>query len=179
MRDDYLFSVIIPVCGDADSFSDTLESIIGQDIGFEERIQVIAVDGGASGEGGRSCRDFQKRYPHNIVCAGADAGDVGLNAARMEGIRYAEGKYLTFPRCGDRFGSSTFRNVYEFYETAADPVDVVFCCAQKSSGIVDIQKQYRRIQSSLTGCFIRGEKAREHTFQGTMEAEAEIGRAHV
>lgn len=173
MRGDYLFSVIIPVCGNPDSLSDTLESVIGQDIGFEKQIQIIIVDGGDSEEGSRICRDFEKRYPHNFVCVRTDGGDAGLNAARNEGIRYAEGRYITFPRCGDRFGSGSFRNVYEFYETASGAVDVVFCCGRPDSGIVDIRKRYRQVRNSLAGCFIRGEEVREHTFQGNMAAEAE------
>lgn len=173
MRGDYLFSVIIPVCGNPDSLSDTLESVIGQDIGFEKQIQIIIVDGGDSEEGSRICRDFEKRYPHNFVCVRTDGGDAGLNAARNEGIRYAEGRYITFPRCGDCFGSGSFRNVYEFYETASGAVDVVFCCGRPDSGIVDVRKRYRQVRNSLAGCFIRGEEVRKHTFQGNMVAEAE------
>lgn len=173
MRGDYLFSVIIPICGNPDFLSDTLESVVGQDIGFEKHIQMIIVDGGDSEEGSRVCRDFEKRYPHNVVCVRTDGGDVGINAARNEGIRYAAGKYVTFPYSGDRFGSGSFQAVYECYETASDMVDVVFCCGRPGSGIVDIQKQYREIRSSLAGCFIRGEKVRKHIFQGNTVADAE------
>lgn len=178
MRGDYLFSVVIPICGDSEGLSDTLESVICQDIGFEEHIQMILVCNSErqAQEAGRLCQDYERRYPDNILCAVPEGAEADVSAARNSGVKYIEGQYVTFMEAGDRWSGSSFRMVHEFDQTCEEKVDLVFCprrygagndgqlVCEEDSGIVDIGEQYRRIQNCLAAGFIRAEAVRSHTF---------------
>ena len=109
----YRFSVVIPVYHVADYLAETLDSVISQDIGFTEHIQVILVNDGSPDDSESICLSYQKRYPHNIVYVKQE--NAGVSAARNHGVKYVEGKYVNFLDADDKWAKNSFRAVFNFF----------------------------------------------------------------
>ena len=102
---------------------EAIESIITQDIGFEDNVQLILVDDGSTDESGRICDQFAELYPENILALHKENG--GVSSARNEGLKYVEGEYINFMDSDDKMQSDALRKAYEFLEIHRDEVDIV------------------------------------------------------
>lgn len=60
------FSVVMPVYNTERYLEEAIESVIGQTIGFEEKIQLILVNNATRDSSGAICEQYAKRYPNNI-----------------------------------------------------------------------------------------------------------------
>lgn len=121
----YKFSVIIPVYNVESFLADTIDSVIEQSIGFEENIQIIIVNDGSPDNSEEICLEYADKYPKNIIYLKQE--NAGVSAARNAGIPYAEGKYINFLDSDDKWASTAFEKVYDFFESHYDEVDVVSC----------------------------------------------------
>lgn len=74
--------------------AEAIESVLKQDIGFEENVQLILVNDGSKDSSGKICDFYQAKYPNNIVVVHKENG--GVSSARNEGLKYVEGKYINF-----------------------------------------------------------------------------------
>ena len=118
----YLFSVVMAVYNTERYLREAVDSLIGQDIGFD-RIQLILVDDGSKDAGGAVCDKYAARYPDNIVVIHKENG--GVSAARNEGLARAEGEYVNFMDSDDRMAPDAFSRVYAFYRENRTLTDVV------------------------------------------------------
>ena len=75
----YKFSIVTAVYNVEDYVAETIESIIKQDIGFEN-IQLILVDDGSPDGSGAICDEYAKKYPDNITVVHKENG--GVSSAR-------------------------------------------------------------------------------------------------
>ena len=87
----FLFSVVIPVYNVERYLAETLDSVIGQTIGFD-KIQVILVNDGSTDNSEEICLSSRDRYPDNIVYGKKENTDA--SAARNKGINYIRGKHV-------------------------------------------------------------------------------------
>ena len=62
----FKISVVIPVYNVELYVAETIESVIRQDIGFEENVQIVLVNDGSPDGSGQICEEYAKRYPENI-----------------------------------------------------------------------------------------------------------------
>lgn len=168
----FRFSVIIPVYRTEKYLTQMLDSVIGQDIGFEKHIQIILVRDKSQTDSEETCLAYQKRYPQNIVCAAQE--QIGLSAAYNEGIRHVQGKYVNFS--GSAFGwkKSSFRAVYEFFEKRQGRIDVVFGQAGRNR-VIDVLEQYTCLPGDVSAAVFRADVLAAHQFderlRETPEAE--------
>ena len=65
-RTEFDFSVVMAVYKVEDYLKEAIDSLIAQDIGFEEHIQLILVDDGSPDRSGEICDEYAKLYPNNI-----------------------------------------------------------------------------------------------------------------
>ncbi len=121
----YKFSVIIPIYNVEKFLAETVDSVIEQSIGFEENIQIIMVNDGSPDNSEEICLEYVNKYPNNIIYVKQE--NAGVSAARNAGIPYAEGKYINFLDSDDKWASTAFEKVYNFFEEHYDEVDVVSC----------------------------------------------------
>lgn len=94
MKNQFLFSVIIPIYKVENYLSETIASVITQDIGFEENIQMILVNDGSPDNSEAICLHYRDAYPDNIIYIKQE--NAGVGAARNAGIPYIQGKYVIF-----------------------------------------------------------------------------------
>ena len=106
-----------------DYLEEAIESIVQQDIGFEENVQLVLVDDGSKDGSGAICDRYAERYPHNVTVI--HKGNGGVASARNEGMKAASGKYLNFCDSDDKFSLNAFRIAKAFFDSKYDQVDVV------------------------------------------------------
>ena len=100
---------------------EAIESVIAQDIGFDQ-VQLILVDDGAKDSSGAICDRYAQRYPQNIFVIHKENG--GVSSARNEGLRHVQGEYVNFLDADDKLSPQTLREVYAFFEKYGDQTDL-------------------------------------------------------
>lgn len=109
----FKFSIITAVYNIAPYLSEAIESILCQDIGFRESVELILVDDGSTDSSGEICDHYQALYPYNIKVLHKPNG--GAASARNAGIALASGKYLNFLDGDDKLSPNTLSAVYNFF----------------------------------------------------------------
>lgn len=117
------FSVIMAVYNVELYLYEAVDSLLAQDFGFEEHVQLILVDDGSTDGSGRICDEYQEKYPDNIKVIHKENG--GVASARNEGLRYADGHYLNFMDSDDKLTKNVFSKVYKFFLHHEDEIDIV------------------------------------------------------
>ncbi len=110
----YKFSIIMSIYNVEKYLKEAVDSIINQDIGFEEHVQLILVNDGSLDNSEKICLEYKEKYPENVVYAKKENG--GLASAKNFGLKYREGKYINFFDPDDILTKNTLREVYRFFE---------------------------------------------------------------
>ena len=109
----FKFSIVMAVYNVENYLEEAIESIIHQDIGFRDSVEMILVDDGSTDESGRICDSYQRKYPDNIKVIHKKNG--GVSSARNQGISLAEGRYVNFMDSDDKITPGTLSAVYDFF----------------------------------------------------------------
>ena len=164
------FTVVIPVYKVEKYIRETIESVIAQSIGFEERTEIILVNDGSPDNSGDICLEFKERYPENIIYIEKENG--GVSSARNAAIPYIRGKYVNFLDSDDCWSVEAFENVFRLFEEHYSETDVVGCRKEffgaktgfhyldykfESTRVIDLRKDPEFIQLDVTGAFIETE----------------------
>lgn len=120
---DFIFSIVMAVYNVEDYLVDAIESIINQDIGFEENIQLILVDDGSEDNSKDIALEYWNKFPENIIVLSKENG--GQAGARNLGIKYAKGKYLNFLDSDDKLSLNTLTSVNNFFSEHYNEIDMV------------------------------------------------------
>lgn len=171
MKNDFLFSVIMPVYNTEEYLEEAIQSVIEQTIGFEENIQLILINDGSTDNSESICKKYQEKYKNNIVYKYKENG--GVSSARNEGRKYVKGKYFNFLDSDDKWDKDAFKNAYKFFEKHYDEIDVVNTRTiifgdkeyvhpldhkfDNGNRIVDLEEEYDCIQLGNAACFFKTE----------------------
>lgn len=120
----YNFSVIIPIYNTEKYLKDSIESIINQDIGFEENIQLILVNDGSDDDSENICQKYKKKYPNNIKII--NQTNHGVSFARNIGLKNANGCIINFMDSDDVWELSTLRKALNFFKANND-LNILAC----------------------------------------------------
>lgn len=179
----FKFSIITAVYNVEPYLSEAIESILSQDIGFADSVQLILVDDGSTDQSGVICDTYQEKYPDNIKVIHQQ--NAGVSAARNEGIRHAGGRYINFMDSDDILAPSTLSVVYDFFTQVDDQIDLVsvpiwyfeqkeephrlnYKYASGKSQIIDLHKHYSYVQMHIASSFIKNEVLSENTFDTSL-----------
>ena len=121
----YKFSVVIPVYNVEKYIEETLLSIVNQTIGFEENVQIILVNDGSTDDSEEICLKYREKYHNNIIYVKQE--NSGVSAARNNGMKHIEGKYVSFIDADDKWNDNVFERVYDFFEKYYDEIDMISC----------------------------------------------------
>ena len=174
----YQVSVIMAVYNVAPFLREAIGSVIAQTIGFHN-IQLILVDDGSTDESGAICDEYAARHPGNILVIHKENG--GVSSARNAGLPHAQGKYLNFMDADDTLSENVCTKVTEFFDRHYEDIDAVafpmfffdgktgphilndkFC---KGSRVIDLRKEYDKIQLSTASCFLKREAVENHSLR--------------
>lgn len=171
------FSIVMAIYNTEKYLEEAIESIVGQDIGFKENIQLILINDGSTDNSGDICGKYVELYPDNIVYYKQE--NQGVSAARNVGVRLAEGKYINFLDPDDKLDIDVLSKVWKFFEENEDELDVIaipmqFFEAQegshplnykfKTKRVIDLRREYNAIQLSSSSAFCRTELVKEIEF---------------
>lgn len=179
----FKFSIVCAVYNTAPYLHEAIDSILSQDIDFQDSVQLILVDDGSTDDSGMICDSYQKQYPANIKVI--HQKNAGASAARNKGIHHAEGRYINFMDSDDKLTPDTLSAVYNFFTQVDDQISLVsvpiFYFEQKeephrlnykyASGkaqIIDLNKHYSYVQMHIASSFIKREVLNENTFDTSL-----------
>ena len=92
---------------------EAIESIINQDIGFYNNVQLILVDDGSKDKSALICDEYAGKYPNNIIVIHKENG--GVASARNEGLKYVQGRYINFMDSDDKLTHNVLSAVFNFF----------------------------------------------------------------
>lgn len=176
MGDSFKFSIVTAIYNSEKYLEETIRSVINQDIGFEENIQLILVDDGSTDNSKDIAIRFQKQYPKNIVVLSKENG--GPASARNLGLDHVAGKYVNFLDSDDKLSSNSLKSVYQFF-SRHDEIDLVSIpmiffdrregdhylnYKFESNKVVDLEKEIDYPQLSGASTFTRAEAIKGHKF---------------
>lgn len=118
----YKFSIVIAVYNIEPFIAEAIESILNQDIGFEENVQLILIDDGATDNSGNICDEYKRKFPNNILVIHKKNG--GVSSARNEGLKFIEGEYVNFLDGDDRLAYNALSTIYKYFTIWPD-VDLI------------------------------------------------------
>ena len=177
----YKVSVIMAVYNVEAFLRESIDSLIAQDIGFEN-IQLILVDDGSPDGSGAICDEYAAKYPENIVVIHKENG--GVSSARNMGLERVEGRFVNFLDSDDKLTPETVGNVYRFFMDHLDETDVVafpmeFFDGQtgshilntkfsKGSRVIDLDRDWQNPQLSMSSAFVKAECLAPHRFDSRL-----------
>lgn len=164
----YKVSIVMAVYNVEPFLREAVDSVIRQDIGFQN-IQLIMVDDGSPDNSGAICDEYAKKYPDNIVVIHKENG--GVSSARNAGLGRVEGEIVNFLDPDDKLDPNAASAAYRFFQEHGDATDVVsfpmkFFDAQSGSHtlnykykngtrVIDLDKEWENPQCSMSSTFIR------------------------
>ena len=160
-------SVIIPIYNVEEYLEECILSVINQNIGFEDNIELILVNDGSPDNSEEICLKYKDLYPNNINYIKKKNG--GVSSARNLGLENAHGEFINFLDSDDKWAEDAFYKAIKMFEHHSD-IDLIgirqkFFDASDSyhvldykfnkDKIVDLSKDYDQIQLSSASCLIR------------------------
>ena len=174
----YKFSIVMAVYNVEQFLEEAIDSVIKQDIGFKDNVQLILVDDGSVDQSGVICDKYYEKYSNNIKVIHKENG--GVSSARNEGLKHVLGKYINFLDSDDTLSPNTLRLVYDFFEKNSFVVDlvsipIIFFEGQtgehilnykykNGTRVIDLEEEYDCIQLSLSSAFVKTEVAKDICF---------------
>lgn len=168
---------------------EAIESVLKQDIGFRENVQLILVNDGSKDGSGKICDRYQAQYPENIIVVHKENGGVSL--ARNEGMERIRGEYVNCLDSDDKLSENTLSVVYQALEKWKNEVDLVAIPLRffdgkkgehilnekfsKGSRIIDLNEEYDKPQLSMSCAFIKNSVVSKYRFDENL-AYAEDGK---
>lgn len=91
---DFKFSIIVAIYNSSKYLKEAITSVINQDIGFKDNVQLILVNDGSTDNSMEIMQKYQDEFSENIIALSKDNG--GPASARNLGLKYATGEYINF-----------------------------------------------------------------------------------
>ncbi len=174
----FAFSIVMSVYNVEEFINEAVDSLITQDIGFTENVQIVFVNDGSTDRSGEICEEYQKLYPENIIVIHKANG--GLSSARNEGLKYVTGRYVNFFDPDDLLSSNTLSQVYNFFSKHDEEIDMVSIPMylfgaqtgehilnnkfKKGTRIINLKTEYSSIQLSSASAFFTNQVAKTMRF---------------
>lgn len=176
----YKITVIVAIYNMEAYLKETIESVIAQDIGFEN-VELILVNDGSTDNSAAICREYDLRYK-NVIYIEKENG--GVSSARNEGIAKAKGELINFLDADDWITSETFLLVYKYYKKHKKHVDVLsipmfhFGAREREhilndkfeqTHIVDMYEEPSALQLSVSSSFVARKAIKNAKFNINMK----------
>ena len=170
------FTVITAVYNSEKYLAESIESVINQDFGFEENVQLILVDDGSTDDSKSIALEYQEKYPNNILVLSKENG--GVASARNLGLEHVQGEFVNFLDSDDRFCANTLAVIDDFLK-AHDDIDVVSMPLKffdkregdhylnykfEKEGVIDLNETVDYPQLHISSSFVRYDVIGDYRF---------------
>lgn len=171
-----IFTVVIPAYNVEDYLEEAVQSILEQDIGFDDHVEIVIVNDGSTDKSGEIADRLAHERPANIHVI--HQVNQGVSMARNNGMAQARGLYVGFLDPDDKYSPETFRQVKNFFDAHGDAVDVVgipivFFEAREGAHqlnnkfedgtrVIDVEKEWYFQQSAVMSAFVRNSALKKY-----------------
>lgn len=117
-----LISIIIPVYNAEKYLHECIDSVINQDIGFLDNIELVLVNDGSKDSSDSICTQYAEKYPDNVVYISQKNG--GVSHARNTGLTASTGEYIGFLDADDYMSNDILGAGLDYFNNTQEDVDV-------------------------------------------------------
>lgn len=169
MMSGFTFSIIMAIYNSQDYLSEAIESIINQDLGFRDNVELVLVDDASDDDSYRICSEYKENFPQNIVLV-KSSHNAGPASARNLGLKHATGKYINFLDSDDKLSLNALSEILDFFKNHdSDVVTIPIEYIGRKTGnhymnyrfettrLVDLNEVFDHPQLSASTTFIRRE----------------------
>lgn len=172
----FKFSIITAIFNSEEYLEESIESVINQDIGFEDNVQLILVDDGSTDKSKGIAMEYKEKYPNNILVLTKENG--GVATARNLGLKHVLGKYVNFLDSDDKLSPNTLTIIDEFFKRHPDvkvtsiPLkffdriegDHYLNYKFENEAIIDLDEKYDYPQMHIPSSFIEFDALKDYEF---------------
>ena len=173
---DFKFSIITAIFNNERYLEESIESVINQDIGFKDNVQLILVDDGSTDKSLDIARSYEEKYPDNILALSKENG--GVASARNLGLKHVRGKYVNFFDSDDKLSPNTL-SVIDCFLKEHPEVNVVSMPLKffdkregdhylnykfEEEGIIDLDEKFDYPQMSMASSFVDISSIKDYEF---------------
>ncbi len=177
---DFKFSIITAIFNSERYLEESIESVINQDIGFEDNVQLILVDDGSTDNSGEIAKRYMEKYPNNILVLTKENG--GVASARNLGLKHVAGKYVNFLDSDDKLSPNALTVIDEFFKNHPDikvtSIPLKFFDKREGDhylnykfekeGIIDLDDKYDYPQLHISSSFIAFDALGDYEFNSNI-----------
>lgn len=160
-----------------DYVKQAIDSVINQNFGFEDNVQLILVNDGSDDGTEEILLEYEKSFPDNIILI--NQKNQGQAAARNNGLKYVKGEYVNFLDSDDYLSENALKEVYDFFSIHFDEIDVVSIpliqfgrtnndhilnYKFKESRIIDLKKEPNNPQLHVASSFVKTDSIENISF---------------
>lgn len=162
----YVFSIIVAIYNTEQYLEDCINSVINQDLNFEDNIQLILVNDGSTDGSLDIALKYQDLYPNNVIVLSKENG--GSSSARNFGLKYATGKFVNFLDSDDLLSENALSVVNKFfskYDVNIASIPLQYIDSKKirhkldvkfnKTKIINVYEDYDYPQLSISSSFIK------------------------
>lgn len=177
----FKFSIVMFITDMDRIFEQSIESILKQTIGFKDNIQLIFINNNCQDNSLNICRDYQRRYPDNIVIIDEE------NPSRNLAFDYIDAEYVNFFNIHERYSDNALKEIYSFFKKY-DDLDIVTVPMYNLESdrphklnakfnlnveVIDLIENPTKIHPFLNSSFIRKETLSNHRFNDDLLIQQE------
>lgn len=165
----FKFSIVSAIYNVEKYLKEMIESLVKQDIGFEDNVQLILVDDCSTDNSLEICKKYKQKYPENIIVCKMKSNTGHASKPRNFGLKFCTGEYINFMDSDDLISPNTLSAVYDFFSKNKNcnvvtiPVKLFGAINQdywqnskfgKESRLVDLSKEFNLTNMSVAYSFI-------------------------
>jgi glycosyltransferase involved in cell wall biosynthesis len=171
----FRFTIITAFYNTGEYLKDSIESVINQDIGFEDNVQLILVDDGSSDNSKDIALSYQDLYPNNILVLSKENG--GVATARNLGLKHIQGEFVNFLDSDDKFSPNSLSVIDKFLkDNDVDIAAMPLIYFDKREGdhhlnykfeeerIIDLNEDFDYPHAHISSSFIRYDVIKNYSF---------------
>ena len=174
----FRFSIILIIDCHNKNFKTSIDSIINQNIGFENNIQLTLIDTSNDYKVKNICLKYTQDFPNNVLYFNKE--NISKSTAKNLGIKNSKGKYINFLNAGDKLDLNSLNKINDFFKKYYYDVDIVSIPIKTSSNeinedmindkfdairIIDLNKEPNYMQYSISSTFFKMETLIKFTFE--------------
>ena len=170
------FTIITAVYNSEKYLSESIESVINQDLDFRENVQLILVDDGSTDSSKAIAEEYQRQFPENILVLSKQNG--GVASARNLGLEHVKGEYVNFLDSDDKLCPNTLSVIDDFLRRHPD-VNVVSMPLKffdkregdhylnykfEREGVIDLNETVDYPQLHISSSFVKYDVLKDYRF---------------
>ena len=176
------FSIVLTFHNNDNHLEEAIQSIINQDIGFKENVQLILVDDNSDDFSMDIALKFEKNFPENILILSQN--ETNISKARNLAKKYVTGKYVNFMASIDKLGPTCLSKINKIFSNNDFNIVRLPVCVftnmnetprlYNNTGIIDLSENPELYFTEIFSSFFKFEFIEEFEFDSRLISSYDI-----